>query len=87
MPTPSTNCQVIACGPIQPSVSSMKAAARQPKSKGVPSASPAVMLLSPRCAQALRRSSSMPAMQTKSITAHQAIPFSDWITGGAKTKA
>ena len=29
----------------------------------------------------------MPASQTKSITAHQAMPFSVWTTAGLKTKA
>ena len=28
----------------------------------------------------------MPAIITNSITAHQAMPFSDWITAGVKTK-
>ncbi len=87
MPTPSTNCQVCARGPIQPSAMSRPAAARQPKSSGVPSASPAVMVLSRRCAQAFFRSSSMPAIITNSITAHQAMPFSDWTTAGVNTKA
>ena len=73
-------------GPIHPSYISMPAAAMLPNSSGVPSASPAVMPLSLRYFQAWRRSSSMPAIHTKTITAHQAMPFSDWMTGGVKTK-
>ena len=46
MPTPSMNCHVIAPGPIQPSSIDMPAAATQPNARGVPSASPAAMLLS-----------------------------------------
>ena len=86
MPMPSTNCQWVALGPIQPSYISMPAAAMLPNSSGVPSASPAVMPLSTRCFQVWCTSSSIPAIHTKSITAHQAMPFSDWITGGVKTK-
>jgi hypothetical protein len=87
MPMPTTNCQAIARGPIQPSCSSIRPAVRQPKASGVPSASPAVMLLSRRCTQACLRSSSTPAIITNNITAHQAIPFSDCTTAGLKTKA
>jgi hypothetical protein len=46
------------------------------------SARPAVMPVSRRCAQAWRRSSSMPAIHTNSITAHQATPLSDCTTAG-----
>jgi len=86
MPMPVTNCQSRALAPIQPGEPSMPIAARAPNSSGTPRARPAVTPLSKRCSQALRRSSSMPAIQTKTITAHQAMPFSAWITGGAKTK-
>jgi hypothetical protein len=85
MPTPSTNCQVIALGPIQPLVASMATAAALPSSSGMPSARPAVMPLSRRYFQACVRSSSMPAIHTKSITAHQATPLSAVITAGVKT--
>ena len=85
MPTPTTNCQVIAFGPTQPLNPSMPMAATQPNTSGVPSANPAVMVLSRRCAQAFFRSSSMPAIITNSITAHQAMPFNDWMTAPLKT--
>ncbi len=52
---------------------------------GTPSASPAVMPLSRRCSQTLRRSSSIPAIHTNTITAHQAMPFKGWITAGLNT--
>ena len=87
MPTPRTNCQTIALGPTQPSCINMPAAAMLPNTSGVARASPAVMVLSRRCAQAFFRSSSMPAIQTKIITAHHAMPFNDWTTGWVKTKA
>ena len=86
MPTPMTNCQVTALGPIHPGYSSRPTAATQPSARGVPSASPAVMPLSLRCCQAWLKSSSMPAIQTNTITAHQAMPLSNWITWGLKTK-
>ena len=67
----------VAGGPIQPPLNaSMSAAAPQPKSSGTPSARPAVMLVSARCRHALCKSSSMPATQTKIITAHCAMPLS-----------
>ncbi len=59
----------------------------QPKSSGVPRARPAEIELSRRWAQAFLRSSSMPAIMTKSMTAHHAIPFNDCTTGAVKTKA
>jgi hypothetical protein len=52
-------------------------AAAQPKKSGMQSANPAVMPLSRRCFHAPARSSSIPAIHTKIITAHQAMPFSD----------
>ena len=76
MPMPITNCHVSAFGPIHPSYISMPDAAIHPNSNGVTSASPAVMPLTLRYFQAWRRSSSMPAIQTKTITAHHAMPFS-----------
>ena len=87
MPTPITNCQRLLWGPLQPSIVNMPMAAAAPNSKGTPSASPAVMLLSRRCSQAFFRSSSMPAIQTKIITAHQATPLRDCTTGALKTNA
>ena len=87
MPTPSTNCQDLAAGPSQPSYINMPAATMLPNSNGAARASPAVMVLSRRCSQAFFKSSSMPAIHTKIITAHQAMPFNDWTTGWVKTKA
>ena len=86
MPTPAMNCQVSARGPIQPGITSIAAAAMQPNSSGMPNAKPAATELSRLWVQAAFRSSSMPAIQTNSITAHQAMPLSDWITAGLKTK-
>lgn len=87
MPTPMTNCQGVALGPIQPLCISMAIAATQPKSSGVPRARPAVMLLSRLWAQAIFRSSSMPAIHTKTITAHHAMPLSACTTGALNTNA
>lgn len=85
---PSTNCQVCAFGPIQPSpICSRISAAPQPKSSGVKSARPAVVPVSPRFFQADFRSSSMPAIQTKIITAQVAMPLSILMTWGWKTKS
>ncbi len=87
MPMPRMNCHSKPLGPIHPGCHwSRKTAARQPSSRGEPRARPAVMLVSPLCFQACFRSSSMPAMNTKIITAHQAMPFRDWMTGLANTK-
>ena len=77
MPIPTTNCQGIALGPIQPSYISIPAAAIEPKSNGVASPNPAVIPLSQRCSQTLRKSSSMPAIHRKTIIAHQAMLFKD----------
>ncbi len=85
MPTPSTNCQVNARAPTQPGAASIAAAAGQPKSSGMPSARPAVMLLSRLCCQACDRSSSMPAIHTNSITAHQTMLFRLPMTARVKT--
>ena len=87
MPTPTTNCHDCALAPIQPGNSESAAAAAQPNSSGTPSASPAVIPLSRRLLQALRTSSSMPAIITNSITAHQATPLSAAITSLVKTAA
>ena len=56
-----------------------------PNTSGTTSASDAAIELSRRCSHAFFRSSSMPAIITNSITAHQAMPFSDWITSALKT--
>ena len=85
MPTPITNCHSRPNGPTQPGVASMTRAAAQPASSGAPKARPAVMPVSRRWTQAWRTSSSMPAIQTNSITAHQATPLSAVITGGVNT--
>ncbi len=57
-----------------------------PKISGMKSAKPAVVPVSARRAQACLRSSSIPAIQTKIITAHQAIPFRAPTTCGVKMK-
>ena len=87
MPRPRTNCHDWPLAPIQAGVhASRPMAATQPNASGTPSARLAVILVSPRCNQAFLRSSSTPAMQTKSETPHQATPLSDWMTGVVKTK-
>ena len=87
MPMPSTTCQSVPCGPIHWRLyDSITAPAAAPNSNGTISASPAVTPVSPRRFHASSRSSSIPASQTNSITAHQAMPFSAWITSGRKTK-
>ena len=65
----------------------MPTATTAPKTSGTVSARPAVMPVSRRLAQALRTSSSMPAIITNSITAHQATPLSAVITWGLNTVA
>jgi len=88
MPRPSTTCQVAPRGPVQPGLSaSMAAAATDPSTRGAPNARPAVIVVSPRRAQAWPRSSSSPATQTNSMTAHPATPFSWPITAGVKIVA
>jgi len=73
-------------GEFAPRTRAIAAAAALPKSSGTPSAMPAVMPLSRRLRHAWRRSSSMPAIHTKIITAHHAMPFSAPITCGLNTK-
>ena len=88
MPTPSTNCQDWPCDPNQHSFQTRRStAAKLPVSSGVPSARPAAMVVSRRFAQTCARSSSIPAIQTNSMTAHQAMPFKDCTTGALKTNA
>jgi hypothetical protein len=76
MPTPRTNCSREASGPIQPGKIDNPVATTLPKRSGTPSAKAAVMPLSQRLAHVARKSNSMPAIHTKIITAHQAIPLS-----------
>jgi hypothetical protein len=88
MPMPSTNCHAAAFGPSQPAPpvrASSARATRLPSAIGTTIARPAVMAVSPRRCQAWRRSSSSPAMNTNSITAHQARPLRLCTTAGVNT--
>ena len=87
MPIPSTNCQFWPLAPTQPLLEdSMIMAAAQPRTRGLASASPAVSPVSLRSFQADFRSSSTPAIQTKIITPHWAIPFSEAMVCDVKMK-
>jgi cytidyltransferase-like protein len=85
MPMPSTNCQVCP----RPHPAGTGAAPARPRSRTA-AARPAPAPPSRRSRPVLpglRRSSSMPAIQTNSITAHQATPFSGLDHLGRNTKA
>ncbi len=91
IPTPKTNCQGRAPRPIQssgdPCKASIPIATKPPAIRGANRASPAVIPVSLRRAQTSPISNSTPAIQTKSITAHEAMPVRSWTTGLLKTNS